>query len=165
MRISRAVVAFLSAASILTAAAACSDADPGGPVNDPLAGLAVATRGGGGAPEEAPEPDSLGPGHFEGTLYGYEPGPDTLANAVRLENARVTAYEREERNGQVAAGDEVASVLTDAQGFFRLPTLPGGPYVVTFVPEGSSPYRGGWTIGYAWRQSGDSPWYIMLPRK
>ena len=163
MRMSRAVVAFLSAASILTAAA-CSDADPGGPENDPLAGLSVATRGD-SAPEQPPEPDSLGPGHFEGTLYGYEPGPDTLANAVRLQGARVTAYEREERNGQVAAGDEVASVLTDAQGFFRLPTLPGGPYVVTFVPAASSPYRGGWTTSYAWRHSGDSPWHIMLPRK
>jgi hypothetical protein len=157
------VVAFLSA-SILTATVACSDADPGGPQNDPLAGLGVATHGG-DAPEQAPEPDSLGPGHFEGTLYGYEPGPDTLGNAVRLENARVTAYERDDRNGQVAAGAQVASVVTNAQGFFRLPTLPGGPYVVTFVPPASSPYRGGWTTAYAWRQSGESQWYIMLPLK
>jgi hypothetical protein len=163
MRISRAVFALFSVVSIITAGA-CSDSEPTGSGNDPLAGLAAATRGD-NAPEQAPEPDSLGPGHFEGTLYGYEPGPDTLANAVRIEGARVTAYEREERNGQVAAGDEVASVLTDAQGFWRLPTMPGGAYVVTFVPPASSPYRGGWTTAYAWRHSGDGQWHIMLPRK
>src|SRR5687767_12436874 len=113
MRIVRAVVALISAASILTVTQACSERDPGAPENDPLAGLSVATRGD-SAPDQAPEPDSLGPGHFEGTVYGYEPGPDTAANAVRIEGARVTAYMREDRNGQVAAGDEVASVLTDA---------------------------------------------------
>lgn len=164
MRISRTAAALFSAASILAGAVACSNADPSGPENNPLAGLTVATRGD-SAPNEAPEPDSLGPGHFEGTLYGYDPGPDTLANAVRIEGARVTAYEREEANGQVVAGDQVASVFTNAQGFFRLPTLPGGSYVVTFVPPASSPYRGGWTSAQAWPHSGDSPWYIMLPRK
>jgi hypothetical protein len=100
-----------------------------------------------------------------GTLYGYEPAPDTAASAVRIAGARVTAFVREEANGQVVAGDEVATVLTNAQGFFQLPTLQGGEYVVTFVPPASSPYRGGWTTAFAWQQSGDSPWYIMLPRK
>ena len=147
----------------LVIAAACSDSDPAGPEADPLAGLTAATRG---DTSSAPPSDSMqGPGHFVGTVYGYEPGVDTLASAVKLPDLRVTAYERVERDGQVVAGRQVASVLTNAQGYFALPTLPGGGYVVTFVPPPASPYRGGWTTAQAWQHSGDSPWYIMLPRR
>ena len=147
----------------LVVAVACSDNGPAGPGPDPLAGLTAATRG-----DTAPEPPQStprGPGFFVGTVYGYEPGPDTLASAVKLEGARVTAFVRVDTGDGVAAGRQVASVVTNAQGFFQLPTLPGGEYVVTFVPPSASPYRGGWTVAAAWQQSGDSPWYIMLPRK
>ena len=149
--------------AVAIAAVACSDREPAAPGSDPLAGLTAATRG-----DTAPErPDSTprGAGHFVGTLYGYEPGRDTLETAVRIEDARVTAFVRAEASGEVVAGRQVATVLTDAQGFFRLPTLPAGEYVVTFVPPSTSPYRGGWTIAEAWQQSGDSPWFIMLSRK
>ena len=148
--------------AIALVAAGCSDREPAAPESDPLAGLAAATRGD-SAPSQSP--DSLGPGHFVGTLYGYEPDRDSAASAVRIEGARVTAYIREEANDRVVAGDQVASVLTDAQGDFRLPTLPSDQYVVTFVPPAASPYRGGWTTAQAWQHSGDYPWYIMLPRK
>lgn len=163
MPIKRSSVALVFIAVAIAAAASCSDRDPAAPESDPLAGLAAATRG-----DSAPErPDSTprGAGYFVGTLYGYEPGRDTLETAVRIEDARVTAFVRAEASGEVVAGRQVATVLTDAQGFFRLPTLPAGEYVVTFVPPSTSPYRGGWTIAEAWQQSGDSPWFIMLQRK
>ena len=152
----------LASIALIAAISACSDSGPATPDGDPLAGLTAATRG-----DTAPAPPSespRSPGYFVGTVYGYEPGRDTLETAVRLEGARVTAYVRAERNGEVVAGRQVASVLTNAQGHFQLPTLPGGEYLVTFIPATGSPYRGGWTTAEAWQQSGDSPWYIMLPR-
>jgi hypothetical protein len=151
---------FLAAA---IAAAGCSDREPTVLGGDPLAGLTVATRG-----DTAPAPtDSTprGAGYFLGTVYGYEPGRDSLESAVRIEGARVTAFVRAEANGEVVAGRQVAVVMTNADGFFRLPTLAAGEYVVTFVPPSTSPYRGGWTTAQAWQQSGDSPWYVMLLRK
>ena len=151
-----------AAIAFVAIAAACADG-PAGPVGDPLAGLAVAERGDTASASPTSTPRS--PGYFVGTVYGYEPGPDTLASAVRLEGARVTAYVRVDGSEGVTAGRQVASVLTNAQGHFQLPTLPGGEYVVTFVPAATSPYRGGWTTAEAWQQSGDSPWWIMLPRK
>lgn len=161
MRTSRSAITFISVALAIAAAVACSDTATA-PEENPLAGLAVATRVD-SAPSQSP--DSLGPGHFVGTLYGYEPDRDSAASAVRIEGARVTAYIREEANDRVVAGDQVASVLTDAHGDFHLPTLPSDQYVVTFVPPAESPYRGGWTTAQAWQHSGDYPWYIMLPRK
>jgi hypothetical protein len=149
--------------AVAIAAAGCSDREPTTSGRDPLAGLAAATRG-----DTAPAPpDSTprGAGNFVGTVYGYEPGRDTLETAVKIEGARVTAFVRAEANGDVVAGRQVATVLTNDQGFFRMPTLPAGAYVVTFVPPSTSPYRGGWTTAEAWQQSGDSPWYIMLSRK
>ena len=153
----------LAAIALLAATSSCSDTDPGAPDGDPLAGLAAATRGDTAAapPPEAPP----SPGYFRGTVYGYEPGPDTLASAVRLDDVRVTAYVRAETSEGVVAGRQVATVLTNTEGFFQLPTLAGGEYVVTFVPPAASPYRGGWTTAGAWQQSGDNPWYIMLPRR
>ena len=153
----------LAALALLAATSSCSDSGPAAPDSDPLAGLAAATRG---DTAEAPPPEAPpSPGHFVGTVYGYEPGTDTLASAVRLRDVRVTAYERAETSEGVGAGRQVATVLTNALGFFHLPTLPGGEYVVTFVPPASSPYHGGWTTAGAWQQSGDHPWHIMLPRR
>ncbi len=152
----------LAALALFAATSSCSDSDPAAPDGNPLAGLAATTRG---DTADAPPEGPSGPGYFRGTIYGYDQGTDTLASAVRLDDVRVTAYVRAETNGDVVAGRQVASVRTNAQGFFQLPTLPGGEYVVTFVPPASSPYRGGWTTAGAWDQSGDNPWYIMLPRK
>jgi hypothetical protein len=148
---------------VVAIATACSSEGTSGPAGDPLAGLTIAERG-----DTAPAPPvstPRSPGYFVGTVYGYEPGPDTLASAVRLEGARVTAYIRVDGSEGVTAGRQVASVFTNAQGYFQLPTLPGGEYVVAFVPAAASPYQGGWTVAEAWQQSGDSPWWIMLPRK
>ena len=153
----------LAAVALLATTASCSDSDPGAPAGDPLAGLTAATRGDTADARPTVAPSS--PGHFVGTVYGYEAGPDTLASAVRLDDVRVTAYVRAESAEGVVAGRQMAMVLTDAQGIFRLPTLPGGEYVVTFVPPATSPYRGGWTTAGAWQQSGDHPWHIMLPRR
>jgi hypothetical protein len=148
---------------VLALAAACSGDDPASPGDDPLAGLTAATRG--DTAPEAPPDLPRGPGYFVGTVYGYDPGPDTLASAVKLAGVRVSAFTRVDTGEGVTAGRQVATVLTDAKGFFQLPTLPGGEYVVTFVPGAASPYRGGWTTAGAWQQSGDNPWYIMLARK
>ena len=65
--------------AIALVAAGCSDREPAAPGSDPLAGLTAATRG-----DTAPAPpDSTprGAGYFVGTLYGYEPGRDTLETA------------------------------------------------------------------------------------
>src|SRR5687767_8669398 len=119
-------------------ATACSDRDPAGPGNDPLAGLTEAERG--DTVTTPPPSVPRGPGHFVGTVYGYDPGPDTLASSVRLPGARVTAFVLVQSPDTVVAGRQVASVLTNSQGFFQLPTLPAGEYIVTFVPPEGSPY-------------------------
>ena len=64
----------------------------------------------------------------------------------------------------VRAGAAVATTTSSASGAWSLPTLPGGDYIVTFVPPESSGYRAGWTIGTAWTQSGVDPWQIHLPK-
>ncbi len=147
----------------LALAAACSDRDPAGPGDDPRAGLTIAERGDSATTPPPSEP--RGPGFFLGTVYGYEPGRDTLATAVRIEGARVTAFVLVATADTLVAGRQAATVLTNAQGFFQLPTLPAGRYIVTFVPPSGSPYRGAWTTAEAWRQSGDRPWHIMLARR
>jgi hypothetical protein len=147
-------------AAIITA---CSDGAPVETGSDLLRGLAATTRN-----DSSPQPDSVTtptPGYFRGYLYGYEAGADSMSAAVPLSGARVTAYERAEAAGAVVPGRQVAEVISNAEGFFQLPTLAGGDYVVTFVPATASPYRGGWTIGHASEQSGEYPWTIMLMRR
>ena len=156
------------AATLLAAivSAACADQAATQPAGEsPLAGLSVAGRNDTAqAPTNPAEPS---PGFFRGTVYGYVPGrSDTLETAERLVGMRVTAYPRVPSSSDpYAVGPAAASVTTDANGDFVLPTLPGGEYAVTFTPPEGSKYRAGWTVGIAYAGSGDHPWWIMLAAK
>ncbi|HEX9691703.1 MAG TPA: hypothetical protein VGA22_06365 [Gemmatimonadales bacterium] len=153
----------LSAAALAVAslvAAGCADPPTAGN-EDVLAGLeAVSTN------DSGPTQPIDGPGSFRGGVMGYDPGPDTLDTTVRLPNVQVTVYTRVDSEGDaVGVGPEVVSVLTDENGEFQTPELPGGEYVVTFMPPADSRYSGGWTIGVAHPESNQHPWWIMLPAK
>jgi hypothetical protein len=99
-------------------------------------------------------------------VLGYEPGPDTLASAVKLPNVKVTAYLRISMStDSIGLGTIVASTVSDANGEWQLPTMPGDEYIVTFVPPEGSKYRGVWTIATAHQNSNQQAWFIMLPVK
>ena len=149
---------------------ACADGGSA-PIGDsPLSGLSrVSTNDSTGAPVPAP-PANLSPGYFRGTVRGYSTasGPDTMATAVKLANVRVTAYPRiESRTDTLGTGPAAGSVLTDANGEFTMPTIPGGEYIVTFNPQApeDTQYRGVFTVATIHADSHESPWFIMLPRK
>jgi hypothetical protein len=162
-RFSRSPLVLLLAA--LVTVAACSDSSPSAPDSSPLAGLTKAARN-----DTAPTPpnntEPLAPGSFHGTIYGYEPGPDTLKNSERLAGVKVTAYPRlRSSTDTLGVGAPTASVLTNSSGEFQLPTMPGGEYVVTFNPPTGSKYRGGWTVATAFAESNAHAWWIMLAVK
>lgn len=147
----------------------------------PLDGLTrVSSTDSGGTPPTNPPPSDTGttpspppnpgPGSFRGYVRGQaEPGtgPDTMATAPKVANVRVTAYPRLPSSSadSLGVGPAAASVLTDANGEFQLPTLPGGEYVVTFVPPESSIYRGVYATATAHSQSNTYPWWVVLPKK
>jgi hypothetical protein len=149
---------------------ACADSGPAPIDQSPLAGLTrVSTNDSGGVTTPAPAADPT-PGYFRGTIRGYSSasGPDTLATAVKLPNVRVTAYPRiESRTDTLGVGPAAGEALTDANGEFTLPTMPGGDYVVTFNPQApeDTQYHGGWTVTTIHERSHEVPWYIMLPKK
>lgn len=152
----------LAVLSAILLAAACGD-EPSGPAADPLAGLVSAQRG--DTAEAPPNQTPDGPGSFHGFVKGYTPGViDTNSTIVVLPGVRVTAYRREGDATQPRAGDAVATTYSNASGAWALPTLPGGDYIVTFVPPETSGYRAGWTVGTAWTNSDESPWLIHLPK-
>jgi hypothetical protein len=160
------LAAFAAILLVAVTVAACADRAATQPAGEsPLVGLSVAGRNDTAqAPTNPAEPS---PGFFRGTVYGYVPGTsDTLETAERLSGVRVTAYPRvPSRSDPYAVGPAAASVTTDANGGFVLPTLPGGEYAVTFTPPETSKYRAGWTVGVAYAGSGDHPWWIMLAAK
>jgi hypothetical protein len=160
------LAAFAAMLLIAVASAACADRTATQPAGEsPLAGLSIAGRNDTAqAPTNPAEPS---PGFFRGTVYGYVPGrSDTLETAERLAGVRVTAYPRVPSSSDpYAVGPAAASVTTDTNGEFVLPTLPGGEYAVTFTPPEGSKYRAGWTVGVAYAGSGDYPWWIMLAAK
>jgi hypothetical protein len=160
------LTAFAAILLVAVAAAACADQAATQPTGEsPLAGLSAAGRNDTAqAPANPAEPT---PGFFRGTVYGYIPGrSDTLETAVRLAGVRVTAYPRVPSSSDpYAVGPAAASVTTDANGEFVLPTLPGGEYAVTFTPPEGSKYRAAWTVGVAHAGSGDRPWWVMLAAK
>ena len=151
-------------------AIACSDSRPVAPEGgaDPLKDRVqlqspdTAVRGGGTSP--AP---SQGDGFFRGVVRGYSEAdfPDTLKSAKPLANTVVTAYPAELTDREPKLGPAKASVVTNADGEFTLPTLPGGLYVVTFTPPAGASYDSGWTLATAHPGSGDRPWIIMLRAK
>lgn len=158
-------LATLATLAASLAVIACADSID--PVLSPLADLARfdSDTTVNGPPPTTPSPNPT-PGSFRGTVRGYEPGPDTLASAVRLANVTVTAFRRvPTASDTLGLGPEQASVITNAEGEFQLPTMPGGEYIVTFVPHPSSKYRGVWTVATAHESSGEFPWWIMLPVK
>lgn len=149
--------------AIAGAIAACADSTS--PIGSPLAGLARVGSND-SLPGSPPPPPTPTPGTFHGSVLGYEPGPDTLASAVKLPNVKVTAYVRVSMSlDSIGVGTVAASVVTDANGDWQLPTLAGGEYVVTFVPPDGSKYRGVWAIATAHEDSNQRAWFIMLPVK
>ena len=89
-----------------------------------------------------------------------------MVTAPRIANVKVTAYTiASNTGGEVAPGDQVATTTTNASGDFQLPTLPGGNYVVTFIPPAESKYRGQYTSGPVNSQTDRYPWYIVLSLK
>jgi hypothetical protein len=160
----------LGFAVLTSAIVACSDSGPSSVDDSPLAGLRrVSTNDSAGSPTPPP-PANTTPGYFRGTVRGYSTanGPDTLASAVKLPNVRVTAYPRiESRADTLGTGPAAASVLTDANGEFTMPTIPGGEYIVTFNPQApeDTQYRGVFTVATIHENSHEFPWFIMLPKK
>lgn len=149
--------------AVLGALAACGGDGATGPDDGRLSGLSRVEQGDSIPTEPANAPAT--PGAFHGNVYGYVPGGDTLATRVPLAGVRVTAYESARAtDGSVAPGDQVAATVTDAAGAWALPTLPGGEYVVAFVPPAGSGYRGAWAIATAWAHSNDHGWFLMLPK-
>ena len=149
---------------------ACSDSRPAAPDGgaDPLQGRVQLqspdTAISGGGPSTAP---SQGDGFFRGAVRGYSEAdfPDTLRSAKPLASVTVTAYPATLTDREPKLGPAKASVVTNAQGEFTLPTLPEGLYVVTFTPPGGASYDSGWTLATAHPGSGDRPWIIMLRAK
>jgi hypothetical protein len=146
--------------------AACDDTDGVGPSTDPLQGLrsTSATDSAGNAAPTQP-PQMAGPGYFRGVVRTSQltaGGPDTLANSVRVANVQVTAYQRRPDG---TAGTQVASTTTNDRGEFQLATMPGGEYIVTFVPPSGSAYQGVWVTAEAHPRSHEWPWWVTLPKK
>jgi hypothetical protein len=157
----------LACAALVTFALACAKDGPTTLQDSPLQGLTkVASND---SSTNAPTPPPSGPGAVHGFVLGQaEPGsgPDTLTNSPRVANTRVTAFPRVASNGvEPVVGPEAASVLTDANGAFTLPSLPGGEYVVTFAPPDASLYRGVYVTGTIHSRSGEYSWWIVLPKK
>jgi hypothetical protein len=159
------LVVFLAYAAMT---AGCAD-KPTQPEASPLAGLSAGVVQDSGGTEPPGPPAAPTPGHFRGTILGHEPaapGTDTLALFPRLANVRVTAYPVLQSNGsQPQLGPEAASVVTDSEGVFQLPTLAGGEYAVTIIPPQGSVYAGIWVTSIAHAQSADYPWWVVLSRK
>jgi hypothetical protein len=153
-------------------AVACSD-DPVSSDDSPLAGLTERTGNdsvGNPIPGEPTEPTTPTPGFFRGTVLGQAEAPgggvDTLETAPRVSGVVVTAYPLLGGSSpDYDLGDAAATVTTGADGKFSLPELPGGDYVVTFAPPSSSTYRGIWVTAYIFEQSGEHPWWVVLPKK
>jgi hypothetical protein len=139
------------------------------PVLSPLAGLnesAARDSSGGSPPTGAPQP-----GDLSGTVVGPSPvgsGGDTLATAPRVAGVEITVYQVIESNLPVyppMVGPPIASTISGVDGKFALPGLPGGPIVVTFEPPSSGAYAGTWSSWVIHANSGDYPWWVVLPLK
>lgn len=125
----------------------------------------------------APPPDSVtapptdpSPGYVHGTVLGPSApgaGNDSLNTAPRIAGVKVTAYPRVPPTAAdtIGVGPAVATVTTGADGKFQLPTLPGGEYLVTFVPPEGSMYGGVWVSGSINGRSGEWPWWVVLWKK
>jgi hypothetical protein len=152
---------YVITAAVAIAAAACGSESIAGPTGNPLTGLKETTT----HDSNTSNPGGSGPGYFHGTVLGQSApggGTDTLATAPRIANVKVTIYQGVQTASGVTTGTEQGSVVTDASGQFTLPTLPGGLYVVTFVPPTGSPYHGVYAFGTLSSVSGTYPWWVVL---
>jgi hypothetical protein len=104
------------------------------------------------------------PGYFRGYVRSSEvvQGTDTLAGSVRIADVKVDAYTR---LGNGDPGVLTASVTSNAQGEWQLPTLAAGHYVVTFTPPANSGYQGVWVTATPNSHSHEWPWWVTLPKK
>ena len=158
---------------MLGVALACAGEPSTGIDKSPIAGLAQgqATDSAGGTVNSPPPTSTTSPGYVHGTVRAPTPNApphtDTLANSVKIAGAVVTAYRYAGSTDAASLGTAVAQVVTDADGKFTLPTVPGGDYLVTFNPPESlkSVYGGVWTIGPIHDKSHQYPWWITLWKK
>lgn len=112
-----------------------------------------------------PPPTNPTPGSFKGFVLGPGTGPDTMATAPRLQHVAVTVYPHLGWSGsEPRVGAMAASMVTNANGEFASPTLPGGEYVVTFVPPAGSVYRGVYVTTTIHSGSSGGNWWVVLPR-
>ena len=155
-------------------ALACASEGPTAVDDSPLAGLngSQASDSAGTTAPTPPPSTTPTPGYVHGTVRAPSPNApphtDTLANSVKIAGAIVTAYPRVVQGIDTAGvGPMAAQVVTDADGKFTLPTLPGGEYVITFNPPASlsSVYGGVWTVGTIHQNSHEFPWWITLWKK
>lgn len=122
-----------------------------------------------GAPPP-PAPNTSAPGYVRGTVLGPSApgaGNDSLNTAPRISGVKVTAYPRVPPTAQdtIGVGPAAATVTTDASGLFQFPTVPGGEYLVTFVPPEGSIYGGVWVTGPIHDKSHEHPWWVVLWKK
>jgi hypothetical protein len=149
-------------AAVVTALtlAACSDEQSTTPSSTVLAGLAQ-----GESNDTTTGQPSVGatPGAFHGFVMGRGTGPDTFATAPRINGATITAYPHLGFDGDTPrVGDAVASVTTDANGFFQFPTIPGGAYVVTIRPPAASGLQGQYALTTISSVSDSGNWWVVL---
>ena len=143
---------------------ACSESQPTDTGPAILAGLAESQSNDttGTVP---PPPSNPTPGSFKGYVLGPGTGPDTMATAPRLQNVAVTVYPSLGWSGtQPRPGDAVATMTTSASGEFQSPTLPGGEYIITFVPPAGSIYRGVYVTTTIHAGSSNGNWWVVLPK-
>jgi hypothetical protein len=166
-RVPRALAAFIAVALL---AIACTDStsEPNTPA--PLRGLnGASSQDSAGNPPPPPPGGVATAGYVQGTVLGPSApgaGNDSLLTAPRVAGARIAAFPI--TGGTQASptlGDEVASTVTGADGRFTLPTVPGGPYVVTVTPPAGSVYGGVWVTGTIHDQSHLFPWWVVLWKK
>lgn len=139
------------------------------PPPSPLEGLTyiIATDSTGTLAPAAP--NELVPGHFVGTVLGAPlpgSGNDSLETMPRIAGAIVTAYPVIAGTGAFATLDHAeASAITDVDGRFTLPQVPGGEYVLTFEPPAGSGFVGSYASVFAYSESHEFSHWIILARQ
>lgn len=159
---------FALAALVVLAVSACSDVTAPAGADEILAGLVSAVPQDSAGAAAPPPSGGTGSGYFRGYVRGPNTpgaGGDTLATSPRIAGVVVRAYEWTSGGpGQIVLGDLVGEVVTDAQGAFTFPTIPGGDYAVTFRPPTNSGYQGVWVTAPIHSTSHEWPWWVTLPR-
>jgi len=88
-----------------------------------------------------------------------------MATAPRLQNVAITVYEHLGWTGsEPNLGDVAATMTSDANGAFESPTLPGGEYLITFIPPAATGYRGVWVTTTIHAGSSEGNWWVVLPK-